>query len=95
LSDQFTIEWIDGGSPPIVKPDPAFPDGMHIDSGVRPACRVELPYMTHENIGSMLVSCNRCGTNMIITVASRPDDPRSVMLRCISMGMSQSKVGDA
>jgi len=81
-NDQFRIEYVDGGRPPRVKPHPDFPDGKHIDSGVRPACRVELPYMTKTNIGYWYVECGKCGTNCIITMASRPDDARSVMLPC-------------
>jgi len=79
---QFTIDWIDGGRPPHVAPDPRYPDGIHIDCGERPACKVELPYMTHENIGVYLVGCHRCGSSMMITAASRPDDPKTVMLAC-------------
>jgi hypothetical protein len=82
MSDHFTITWIDKGQPPRVASDPSHPDGVHIDSGRRPACRVELPYMTQTNIGLWLVQCDKCRTNMMITMASRPDDPVSVMLPC-------------
>lgn len=81
-ANQFEVRWIDRGRPPRVPPDPDFPDGIDIDSGVRPACRVELPYMTQTNVGLWLIKCLRCKTNTFITMASRPDDPKSVMLPC-------------
>jgi hypothetical protein len=81
MSD-FEVKWIDRGRPPKNAPDPAFPDGVHVDSGERPACLVELPYMTQTNIGYWVVECKKCKTNVVISMASRPDDPRSVMLPC-------------
>jgi hypothetical protein len=82
MADQFEIMWIDRGQPPRQPPKPEFPNGQHIDSGQRPACRVELPYMTKRNVGYWAVVCSRCKTNALITMASRPDDPKSVMLPC-------------
>ena len=38
--------------------------------------------MTQKNVGYWFVKCRRCKTNCMITMASRPDDPRSVMLPC-------------
>ena len=82
LHKQFKIEFVDRGRPPRNPPDPAFPNGHHIDSGERPACRVELPYMTQQHIGYWYVECTKCKTNVLITMASRPDDPISVMVPC-------------
>jgi len=82
MSDQFMITWIDRGGPPKAAPDPRYPDGVHIDFGKRPACRAELPYMTKKNIGTLMVGCNKCGALIAVTAASRPDDPRSVMVPC-------------
>ena len=82
MSGQFTIKWIDKGRPPRVAANPDFPDGIDMDGGERPACRVELPYMTKTNIGLWLVVCEKCQSNALITMASRPDDPRSLMLPC-------------
>lgn len=79
---QFKVEWIDRGRPPRVPPKPEFPDGQHIDTGERPACLVTLPYLTHKNVGYWYVECRKCHTNVLITMASRPDDPKSVMLPC-------------
>ena len=80
---RFKIKWLDRGRPPRVAPDPDFPHGQDIDSGERPACRVELPYMTKKNVGYWSVACTKCRSNALITMASRPDDPKSVMLPCV------------
>ena len=82
MGEQFKVEFIDRGRPPRVAANPDIPNGQHIDSGERPACRVELPYMTQTNVGYWYVECRKCKTNMLITMASRPDDPKSVMLPC-------------
>lgn len=92
--DQFNIRYIDGGKPPQSKPDPSFSDGMHVDSGRRPACRVELPYMTKTNVGYWFVKCTKCKTNMMISMASRPDDPKSVMLPCAEVKHYEAPTGD-
>jgi hypothetical protein len=84
MTDQFKIEYLDKGRPPKVAPNPKYPDGVHADlsGGKRPACTVELPYMVHKNVGYWYVECIKCHTNCLITMASRPDDPRSVVLPC-------------
>lgn len=82
MNNQFKIKWLDRGRPPRVASNPDTPNGIHIDSGERPACFVELPYMTQQNVGLWYVECAKCKTNVLITMASRPDDPKSVMLPC-------------
>jgi len=82
MSDQFKISWIDRGRKPQVAPNPDYPDGKHIDAGERPACKADLPYMTHENVGLWIVHCRQCGSSAGITMASRRDDPVSIMLPC-------------
>jgi hypothetical protein len=82
MTKQFKVQWIDRGRPPNNPPNPDFPNGQDIDSWARPACRVELPYMTQKNVGYWYVECLLCRTNVLITMASRPDDPKSVMLPC-------------
>jgi hypothetical protein len=82
MSDQFKVKWIDRGRPPQVAPNPAFPNGIDIDAGERPACRLELPYMTEKNVGYFSVLCEKCGATALITMASRSDDPKSIMLPC-------------
>lgn len=80
-----TVEWIDQGHWPQVKPNPAYPDGKDLDSGERPACKVALPYPA-KRIGYYFVECDTCKANALITTAGRPDDPRSVMLPCKAKG---------
>ena len=77
-----SVIWIDRGRSPRIAPDPNFPNGKHIDSGERPACHILLPYMTEKNVGYWFIECQVCKTTAIITAASRPDDPRSLMLPC-------------
>jgi hypothetical protein len=81
MSDQFELKWIDYEREPTVTPNPAYPLGVDIDSGKRPACRVELPYPARR-VGAYIIECTRCHTNAMITTAGRPDDPRSMMLPC-------------
>ncbi len=83
----FTVTWVDGGRPPQVRPNPDFPNGRDIDASNvdKPRCTVELPYMTHKNIGHWLIECRNCGLTMIVTAASRTDDPKSVTTNCLEM----------
>jgi hypothetical protein len=75
------VDWIDAGREPQCEPNPAYPDGMHIDSGAKWFCRVDLPYPA-KRCGWFYVECDICGTNAMITTAGRPDDPRSIDLPC-------------
>lgn len=75
------VIWIDRHREPQCPPDPAFPDGKHIDAGVEPSCRVELPYPA-PRCGYWLVRCHACHTDALVTTAGRPDDPRSIKLPC-------------
>jgi hypothetical protein len=79
----FKIDWIDGGREPQCSPDPAFPDGKHLGAppGVQ-CCKVCLPYPARR-CGMYYVECKACGTNVLITTAGRPDDPRSVHVPCL------------
>jgi hypothetical protein len=87
LSEQFEIRWIDRGHPPRVKPNPDFPDGRDVDSGERPACLAKLPYPTgKDHVGGWFLRCQRCGTTAYVTAASRPDDPKSIMIPCKMKG---------
>lgn len=101
MSDQFSIEWMDRGSPPRVEPNPAYPDGCYLDltetalrigetklahpsmASNEKSCVVALPYPSgHENVGTWIVKCRRCGMSVGVTAASRVDDARSVRLPC-------------
>lgn len=79
------VTWDDGGRPPISPPDPRYPEGIDIDythPGEK-TCKIAIPYPTgHVNIGRWLIFCHECGLAAIITAASRPDDPRSIVLPC-------------
>jgi hypothetical protein len=76
------VKWVRRGGPPQSPPNPEYPNGIDLDPGERPACKVELPYPTQSFIGIYFVSCNLCKTTSAITTAGRPDDPKSVMLPC-------------
>jgi hypothetical protein len=79
---KHVVKWISRGRPPTVSPDPAYPNGKDIDTGERPACKVELPYPTKREVGLFYVSCKLCKTTLVLTTAGRPDDPRTVMVPC-------------
>jgi hypothetical protein len=78
----FDIKWIDLGREPQCPPDPAYPDGLDLDPGERPACKVELAHPT-KRCGLYLVKCGTCGTSTAVTTAGRADDPRSLMMPCM------------
>ena len=83
MKQQFSIEWIDYGREPRVRPNPDYPEGVDVDaSGGRiPACSTPLPYPARR-CGMFVVTCTICGTNAGITTAGRPDDPRSFKTAC-------------
>lgn len=82
-----TIEWRDAGHEPQCQPDPAYPNGKDVDFITPhlvdgwPTCKVSLPYPA-KRCGVYLVSCEGCGSQVGVTTAGRPDDPRSVVLPC-------------
>ena len=67
-------------------PNPAYPDGIDLDTGSKPSCRAELPYPAPE-CGTWLARCALCGVAVACTAAGRPDDPRSITLPCDVMGV--------
>jgi len=79
----MTVEFLDAGREPKCAPDPAYPDGMDIDltQGFAKTCKFDIPWPA-PRCGWMLVVCDTCKTNALLTVAGRPDDPRSVRLPC-------------
>ena len=85
---RFNVKWLDGGRRPQVAPDPHFPEGRDIvmprgPTDSRRDCSARLPYPPpNANIGQWLVTCRRCGFKLMLTAASRPDDPRSVTFPC-------------
>ena len=62
----------------------ASSDGADVDltQHRRPACKVRVPYPAPLDRGLYRIKCITCGTYVVVPTASRPDDPRSVMLAC-------------
>ena len=79
----FSIIFLDSGREPQCAPDPAYPDGKHIDLAGKavPKCTRNVPYPA-PRCGVYVITCDECELRAAITVAGRPDDPRSVTLRC-------------
>lgn len=77
------ITWNDAGREPQSPSDPDFPKGVDVDvsKGSAVTCSTDLPYPARR-CGHYIVSCEVCGTLVILTTAGRPDDPRSVKLSC-------------
>lgn len=77
------VTFIDSGREPKVKPNPAYPDGVDVDmsDGTSCCCTQGLPYPA-PRCGAYLIECDLCGLRVAMTVAGRPDDPRSVKLPC-------------
>jgi hypothetical protein len=84
------VHFIDSGRDPKEKPDPKYPDGKHIDlaaTAVQKTCCRSLPYPA-PRCGVYKIKCKVCGLIVAITVAGRPDDPKSVNLPCKAKGMN-------
>jgi hypothetical protein len=76
------VKWLDHGREPQCAPNPDYPDGKDVDmSDGRKCCETALPYPA-KRCGIYIVRCERCGLTAGITTAGRPDDPRSVKMRC-------------
>jgi hypothetical protein len=84
----IAVEWRDLHREPQQKPDPNHPNGIHIEPVLppgTPTCYVELrPYPT-PRCGLFIVTCHLCSQKVAITTSGRPDDPRSVVLPCMSV----------
>lgn len=77
------VTFLDSGREPQCAPNPAFPNGLDVDlsGGAAATCSTALPYPA-PRCGAMIVTCEACGFTAAVTVAGRPDDPRSVKLPC-------------
>jgi hypothetical protein len=65
-------------------PDPRYPEGFVLKADVPngvPCCTFYLPYPAPE-CGWFKVECEKCGINILVSVAGRPDDPLAVILPC-------------
>ena len=83
MEQALSIEWLDRGREPQCEPDPAYPLGkdMDVSEGAANTCYAELPYPA-PRCGIYVVRCSKCGLNIGLTTAGRPDDPRSVKIAC-------------
>jgi|GEM_PF-2119885 hypothetical protein len=83
------IEFIDGGRELRCPPDPAYPNGIDIDvsKGTMMTCSTDIPYPA-PRCGLMRVVCEKCGILVVLTVAGRLDDPRSVKIPCSGVAAS-------
>ncbi len=66
-------------------PNPAYPHGVDVNvaKGGFPSCVIDLPYPAPE-CGHFQIHCKMCGMSAAVTAAGRPDDPRSVVVPCVS-----------
>lgn len=93
----FHAKWLDGGRPPQVAPDPEFPEGRdivmpHGENDSKRRCSTPIPYpCPHVNIGQWLLTCKLCGFKLMVTAASRPDDPRSISFPCQKQKMKAKR----
>jgi hypothetical protein len=83
VPDQFMVRFVGTGQKAQCRPNPAYPDGIDIPApaGEGDVCRVLLPYPAKE-IGAWKIECTVCGLRTACTTAGRPDDPRSITVRC-------------
>ena len=86
MNDHFIVTWIDSGAEPECAPDPNYPNGRDLaPEGLVLGCKVKLRYPA-KRCGKYLVRCTKCGCTTVVTTAGRPDDPRSVVAECITLG---------
>jgi hypothetical protein len=80
---QFDIQPRHWSGPPQSPPNPAYPKGIDVREaapGVA-SCRADLPYPVPEQL-FWSICCRQCGRTLMVTVAGRADDPRSVPIPC-------------
>lgn len=77
------IIWHDSGRSPQCAPDPRYPLGVDLDlsKGAEATCSEQLKYPA-PRCGVYFACCDICKQTALITVAGRPDDPRSIKLAC-------------
>jgi hypothetical protein len=77
------IKIVTSGQKAQCAPDPRYPNGIDLDisHGVTRSCTFALPYPA-KSIGGYVVECPTCGLRVGLSVAGRPDDPRSLKLGC-------------
>jgi len=77
------VKFLDSGREPRCAPNPAYPDGIDVDIslGAAMTCTTTIPYPA-PRCGLMIIECGKCGLRVGVTVAGRPDDPRTVKMAC-------------
>lgn len=76
--------FLDSGRTATRKPNQKFPDGMDVDLRADPEqkhCCTNVPYPA-PRVGAYNIFCNKCKLRVAVTVAGRPDDPRTVTMPC-------------
>jgi hypothetical protein len=85
-ASNLTAKFFGNGRRPECSPNPNYPMGITFDASLgAPGCSVALTYPAPE-CGMWYVHCARCGSNAVVTAASRPDDPHTVKLPCHPTG---------
>lgn len=78
------VTFIDAGRTATDKPDPKYPDGMDLNlapHALAKVCCRNLPRPA-PRCGQYAIICRTCGLRVVITVAGRSDDPRTITLPC-------------
>lgn len=78
------VKFIDEGRTATEKPDPKFPDGRDLNIAphvLAKVCCRNLPYPA-PRCGQYAIRCRVCGLTALVSVAGRPDDPRTITLAC-------------
>ncbi len=77
------ITFNDSGRAATQPSNPKFPDGIDIDISApgRASCCFNLSYPA-PRVGTYSIVCRTCRYTAVITVAGRPDDPRTLTLPC-------------
>ena len=89
-TEQFSVQWIDGGREPKCAPNPDYPEGIDLDvSTGSVSCVVPLPYPA-KRCGYYAIRCNLCSQQIACTTAGRIDDPRSIKIPCRMMPHAQA-----
>jgi hypothetical protein len=84
--DQFLVRFLGTGQKAKHPANPNYPEGVHLNQtggveGDGNVCVVQLPWPAKE-IGAWKVECTICALRVACTTAGRPDDPRSITVRC-------------
>lgn len=78
------VKFNDSGREPKEKPDSKFPNGRDINlapHALAKVCCRNLPYPA-PRCGTYSIRCRECNFTVLVTVAGRADDPRTITLPC-------------